>query len=401
MAEYTIDTGMGPANPVEKPTQPQAPATPKSGGGLISQLAEANPVGKLLSAGKDAVGAVHQGLLGNIDVNQNGVSTKFNSDPLIQADNQASRLQLTPAGQAAQQATGEIADIEGPLASQAGEGVKQSGESLIKQGVQDSQFASQTREQELQQSNKFLEQAEKDLQISSQKATINPNQYLENMGVGQRTMTAIGLLLSGAGAGLTGQPNLANEMLQKNIQRDIEAQKQNYLNAYNQFLGSKTASQTALERAQAATAAQNMATLTVNTGAGVLLNGLQTQVSGLTAKQRAEILKNKILQDTVAAKQNIDNSYIGAATSNDTATINMYGNMARAASRFMNPGKATDRFSLNPRNQSTPLNEIPVPEPNPFLDTQPEVQQAPQPEEKPKDKETFLDKIGSALAGMG
>lgn len=51
------------------------------------------------------------------------------------------------------------------------------------------------------------------------------NRYLGNMSTGSKIATGIGLMLSGIGSGLTGQPNLAYEMLQKNINRDVEMQK--------------------------------------------------------------------------------------------------------------------------------------------------------------------------------
>ncbi len=45
-----------------------------------------------------------------------------------------------------------------------------------------------------------------------------------------RITTIFGLLLSGLGSGLTGQPNMAMEMMNKEIERDFEAQKQNQSN---------------------------------------------------------------------------------------------------------------------------------------------------------------------------
>lgn len=56
---------------------------------------------------------------------------------------------------------------------------------------------------------------------------INPNQYMESMNSKQRTSTMIGLLLSGAGSGLSHQNNLAMDFLQKQIDRDINAQIKN------------------------------------------------------------------------------------------------------------------------------------------------------------------------------
>lgn len=57
--------------------------------------------------------------------------------------------------------------------------------------------------------------------------SIDAKRYVNNMSGGERVGTAIGLLLSGIGSGLSGQPNMAMDYLNKQIDRDIEAQKQN------------------------------------------------------------------------------------------------------------------------------------------------------------------------------
>lgn len=54
---------------------------------------------------------------------------------------------------------------------------------------------------------------------------INPNHYMESLGTGQKMMTAIGLILGGAGGG-TG-PNPALDFMNKQIDRDIAAQHAN------------------------------------------------------------------------------------------------------------------------------------------------------------------------------
>jgi hypothetical protein len=53
---------------------------------------------------------------------------------------------------------------------------------------------------------------------------LNPNQYLENMSTPGKIGTAIGMILSGAGSGLTGQSNMAMDILNKQIDRDIQGQ---------------------------------------------------------------------------------------------------------------------------------------------------------------------------------
>jgi hypothetical protein len=56
---------------------------------------------------------------------------------------------------------------------------------------------------------------------------IDPRRFLNDRTTGERIMGAIGMVLSGAGSGLTGQPNLAVQVVQAAIDRDIAAQKTN------------------------------------------------------------------------------------------------------------------------------------------------------------------------------
>lgn len=54
---------------------------------------------------------------------------------------------------------------------------------------------------------------------------INPRKYMDSMSTGGKLATGIGLILGGMGAGLTHGPNLAFKGLQDNIERDIQAQR--------------------------------------------------------------------------------------------------------------------------------------------------------------------------------
>lgn len=56
---------------------------------------------------------------------------------------------------------------------------------------------------------------------------IDPNHYFESMSTAGKVNTAIGLILSGAGSGTTGQPNMAMQYLNDQISRDIDAQARN------------------------------------------------------------------------------------------------------------------------------------------------------------------------------
>jgi len=65
------------------------------------------------------------------------------------------------------------------------------------------------------------------------KKEINPDRYLNNMSTGSKISSAIGLILSGMGAAVTGGPNLALQQLNKSIDSDIEAQRNDQSKAMN------------------------------------------------------------------------------------------------------------------------------------------------------------------------
>lgn len=54
---------------------------------------------------------------------------------------------------------------------------------------------------------------------------VDPNRLWHNASTGNKVMASIGLILGGIGAGLTKGPNAALDVMQKNIDRDIQAQK--------------------------------------------------------------------------------------------------------------------------------------------------------------------------------
>lgn len=64
---------------------------------------------------------------------------------------------------------------------------------------------------------------------------LDPNKLWNDAGVGSKILATIGLALSGAGSGLSGQPNLAFAALDKAIDRDAHAQMQDRSNKMNLF----------------------------------------------------------------------------------------------------------------------------------------------------------------------
>lgn len=74
-----------------------------------------------------------------------------------------------------------------------------------------------------QQNAADFQDQQKQLINDYQSQHINPNHYVENMGVPQKIASAIGMILGGAGAG-AGRPNPGAEFLNAQINRDIQGQ---------------------------------------------------------------------------------------------------------------------------------------------------------------------------------
>lgn len=76
-----------------------------------------------------------------------------------------------------------------------------------------------------QQAHNDITQHRQDLISDIEAGHIDPKHYVNSMSDGKKVSTAIGLILGGIGGGITGQQNPALEFLNKQIDRDIEAQK--------------------------------------------------------------------------------------------------------------------------------------------------------------------------------
>jgi hypothetical protein len=107
------------------------------------------------------------------------------------------------------------------------EAAKAKGEAATKQ-ADILQRAAAWREEASQRTQKILADRTQEYQriVDDIKASkIDPMRAWSSRGAGEKASATIGLILSGIGSGLTGQPNLAMEVIQKQIDRDIDAQK--------------------------------------------------------------------------------------------------------------------------------------------------------------------------------
>ncbi len=115
---------------------------------------------------------------------------------------------------------------------------------------------------------------------------IDPNRYWENKSTGGKISAAIGIALAGIGGGMGGQGgNMALDVINKAIDRDIDAQKANLSNK-NSLLSKNLEMTHNLESAVAMTRADHLAIAAAQvakiagTNAGPLAQALSTQLQG-------------------------------------------------------------------------------------------------------------------------
>jgi hypothetical protein len=111
------------------------------------------------------------------------------------------------------------------------QGIQQEANALTQQGKEQEQLygnAAQQQQahlQDYQNHYKALEEERGKFLNDLENQHIDPQRFIKNMSVGGKIMTALGLVLSGAGSGLAHQENLANKFLNQQIDNDIQAQR--------------------------------------------------------------------------------------------------------------------------------------------------------------------------------
>lgn len=105
-------------------------------------------------------------------------------------------------------------------------------------GQQESQLAQQQAGQQESMAQKFQQNIQKYAQESDNiikdmsAGHIDAGRYMKNLSTSSQVATAIGLVLGGIGAGLTGGENPALKILQNNIDRDVDSQKMDMQNKH-------------------------------------------------------------------------------------------------------------------------------------------------------------------------
>jgi hypothetical protein len=118
---------------------------------------------------------------------------------------------------------------------------------------------------------------------------LDPDRYWANKTTGSKVLTAIGVMLGGIGAGLTRGPNMALEMLNKAIDRDMETQKQQIGQENNLLVQMR-------QKFQDDQSADTATRMLLNQKAQNELGKAASKYQGESAKQNAEIMKSQLQQ---------------------------------------------------------------------------------------------------------
>lgn len=336
-------------------SQTSQPALGNSGGifsGLTSPGAGyVNAAAGLLNAGTN-VASTAANISGNSAHAQQSNTT---SVPVGAPDSYPQALQTTEAlspqtdatNAALQKAAEQEKAIGGPVTQQAVDTAQDATENSYEQQA----AAQKAYLDALQNSHNLTIAAGAALDDASQNAAIDPQRYLNNLGVSGKTVSAIGMALSGIGSGLTGQPNLAVELFNKNVERDIAAQKQIFQNKMAVSAAAQGLLKTSQQAEQISSTAQNMATMSVSAGISSTLQSLQAQVKVLTSPETIQQLNLQNNLNNQKAQQSFTTNYTRQSQSGDIKTMNLNAILTTAAMEHLIPG-STSRFSLSPQNAS-------------------------------------------------
>lgn len=156
----------------------------------------------------------------------------------IGAQSQGQRMGLTPQVAAPSQLNSAYSGAKSGVMAEA-QALKQKGidEAAAIKAVQDKIDESATPEGIY----RGFQQKDKALMDAYEAKKIDPERYYKSLDTGAKISQGIALILGGIGAGLTGGPNVALDMINKKINADIEAQKEDKSAAMNLWKMNKEA----------------------------------------------------------------------------------------------------------------------------------------------------------------
>lgn len=204
------------------------------------------------------------------------------------------------------------------------------------------------------------------MKAAAKKSEIDPDLYLKRLGVSGRLLSSIGIILSGAGAGLSGQPNMAMQVFQKNIDRDIAAQQQNYQNLMENAAKQHDLLLTAKDRKLIATAAYYGAQQSVLMGAQAAIENVSALTKFATAKDVGETVKFELQQRLLKSLQDYTSLYKTVSSSGDLNNYNTMGvGIAAVADHLLGTNLSMDTRDPSQRFRLRSPNAVETIDPKP------------------------------------
>lgn len=270
-------------------------------------------------------------------------------DPTTFPQAQQATQALQPAEQAANQGLTNAAGIEKDIGAPVGQQVTGSGQQTQTSAQQLQGTTQKAYMDALDATHTATLNAESALQKASAAATIDPQQYLHTMGTDDKVLTSIGMVLSGIGSGLTGQPNLAMDMYNKNTDRAIAAQQAKFQNLIAASAQSQGLLKTAQDRQLISAQAYNMAVISTTTGNDTAIKGAEMNIKSTAAPEVVNQMKYTNAQLRQTATANFTGMYVNTAASGDAKKQNLMAIGAQAVAEHLSPG-STKNFQFQGGN---------------------------------------------------
>lgn len=297
-------------------------------------------------------------VVGDAASKQQTDQTTVNTGPTYnQPGIQAVATQLPASSNDAQTATKNVAKIVAPIETKQGTTSQSAGNQATTSALDVQKQAQAAYAQSVKDTNDAALNVKKTYDTMKDMAALNPDAYMKNLGMSGQTITAIGIALSGIGSGLTGQPNMAMDVLQKNINRDITAQQVKFTRQAEILAQQRGILVTAQNRQMLAANAHSMATMSVLTGVQTAMTGMQAKVAGAKEIPSVPIINNLIQQGTVSSLNSIDATHVRTIQSQDVKKVNGLGLGYDAAAHVLGGQSIMDQDTANQRVQS----DIPSP----------------------------------------
>jgi len=177
-------------------------------------------------------------------------------------------------------------------------------------------------------------------------AIVNPQEVINNFfkksdgkdSTGKKILFGLGMLLSGIGSGLTGQPNMAQQIFETRLQQGIDNKRKDFQNSFDIAAQEANIGSKFIQSAQGRAMSQQMAAGSSKTLISAVTEALGTNLQSTTAKNNAALLAGKIglegSKDLINSANMFKGSYVGSTEQNRSIAaqglMNLTNNMGGA-----------------------------------------------------------------------